>query len=273
MQRNGRFSLSAVQGRLAQWRRSHSSLIMQATAAPLRRDMVTVLTFVRDNKIIGTSVAGNMPLKVVGEVAPLLSTPPKLETRIGDRTYQCRSEQEVWPLYILHILAEVGRLMQTGRSRRWKLTTQGRQFLDTEPDIQLAFTVAVWWLHVNWLVAYPFEGMGEELPRGFSASALMQLHSLPAGVDIAFDEFAHQLIDSTGLIWRAPDSSVGDIMLRSSIERMIIDVLATCGALICTYTTETSSGIRENALTTIHLTPLGRALVEAVTLLCDLDFA
>ena len=235
--------------------------------------MVTLLTFVRDNKIIGTSSTGNMPLKAVREVAPLLSKPPQLEIEIGERKYQRRSEQDVWPLYFLHILVEVGRLIQTGCSRRWKLTTEGEQFLEMEPDIQLAFTLVVWWHRVNWLVAYPFEGMGEDLPYGFSITALEQLRSLPTGMEISFSDYADELIESTDLVWGAPGSPIADDMLRGSIERMIIEVLAKCGGLERKYKTRTSLGIATKVLTTIQLTPLGRALVEAVALFCDWDFA
>lgn len=213
-----------------------------------------------------------MPLKAVREVAPLLSKPPKLEIEVGERTYQHRSEQEIWPLYFLHILAEVGRLIQTGRFRRWKLTAEGEHFLGTDPDIQLAFTLAVWWHRVNWLVAYPFAGMGDDLPYGFTATALAHLHSLPAEVDTSFSDFADLLIESTGLVWRAPESTIGDDLLRGSIERMIIDVLLECGALKCRYKTKTSLGFETKVLTTIQLTPLGRALLEAVAQCDDWDF-
>ena len=243
VRRSRQSTLDVVRGRLAEWRESYALFLVQASTAPLCRDMATLLSFVMDNKIIGTSGRGNMPLKAVRAVAPLLSKPPNLEMVIGERTFQRRSEQEVWPLYLLHILAEVGRLIQTGRSRRWKLTAQGEQFLLMEPDIQLAYTLAVWWHRVNWLVSYPFEGMGENLPYGFSIAALSQLRAIPTGIDISFTEYANELIEVTGLVWGAPESSIADDMLRGSVERMIIDVLASCEAMECTYKTRTTLGV------------------------------
>jgi len=234
--------------------------------------MVTFLSFVRDNKIIGTSGTGNMPLKAVRAVAPLLSKPPRLEIAIGEHIYPRRSEQDVWSLYFLHILAEVGRLIDTGRSRRWKLTAQGEQFLAVEPDLQLTFTLAVWWHRVNWLVSYPYEGMGGDLPYGFSNTALAQLRAIPTGIDISFAEYANDLIEVTDLVWGAPESPIADDMLRGSVERMIVDVLAMCGALERFYKTRRSLGVRLRVLTTIRLTPLGRALVEAMALFHEWDF-
>jgi hypothetical protein len=233
--------------------------------------MVTFLTFVRNNPIIGTSSTGNMPLKAVRMLAPLLSSPPRLEIKIGGHTYHHRSEQDVWPLYFLHVLAEVGNLILTGRSRRWKLTAQGEQLLGTEPDIQLVFALAVWWHRVNWLLAYPFEGMGEDLPYGFSDVALAQLRCLPTGVEKSFNEFADHLIHTTDLTWEAPESPISADLLRGSIERMIVDVLARCDAMICTYKTKISFDIETKVLTTITLTLMGRALLEAVALVGDQD--
>src|SRR5689334_17841986 len=78
----------------------------QAEKLSIRRNMITLLAYVRDNKVIGTQSTGNMPLKAVREVTACFVDPPQLDTTIGERTYRLRSETEVWSLYYLHILAE-----------------------------------------------------------------------------------------------------------------------------------------------------------------------
>ena len=272
--RRGRLStLEVVQSRLAEWRETHAEAIAHADTTRLCRDMVTFLTYVRDNRFIGTSTTGNMPLKSVAEVAALLSEPPKLEIEIGDRVYHPRSEQDVWPLYFLHVLAEVGGLIRTGPSQRWKVSTRGTEFLGMESSLQLAFTLTVWWHRVNWLLAFPLSGMGEALPYGFSITALEQLRHLPKGVDISFIEYADELIDATGLVWGAPERPFANEMLRGSIERMIVDVLVKCGALQCSYKTKTSLGVPLKELTRIQLSPLGSAFLEAVALVHERDLA
>ena len=266
MQRTRQSSLTVFHDRLADWRKGHASVLTQAATAPLCRDMVTILTFVRDTKIIGTAGTGNMPLKAVTDLSLRFSKPLKLQLEIGNRTYLPRSEYDVWPIFFLHVVAEVGGIIRTGRSRLWKITSQGRQFLETDPASQLAYSLAVYWHRVNWLLAFPIMGMGEELPYGFSMSALDQLRAIPLGVDISFMECADALIEGTGLVWTAPESTIATKMLRVSIERMIVEVLVKCGALECTYRKESSQGITLNRTTKIQLTPLGRALLEAVTL-------
>ena len=72
------------------------SMIDKAGALPLRRDFVTLLTYVRESKVVGTQSTGNMPLKSVREVTARFVTPPVLDTEMGDRIYRLRSEADVW---------------------------------------------------------------------------------------------------------------------------------------------------------------------------------
>jgi len=104
-----------------------------------------------------------MPLKAIREVTACFVDPPVLETTIGSRTNKIRSEDDVWELRFLHILAEVGGLLTTGQARRWRLAPAGHTFLDTPSLFQVSFLLSVWWHRVNWLVPYPFTGMGEAL--------------------------------------------------------------------------------------------------------------
>jgi len=67
----GRFDEMAAVARqfMAQMQpRDRDEVDRQAEALPLRRDMVTLLAYVRDNRVIGTQSTGNLPLKAVREV-------------------------------------------------------------------------------------------------------------------------------------------------------------------------------------------------------------
>jgi len=66
-------------------------MVRQAQDLPLRRDMLTLLTYVRDNKVVGTQSTGNMPLKAVREVTARFANPPQLDTTIGDHIYRLRA--------------------------------------------------------------------------------------------------------------------------------------------------------------------------------------
>ena len=240
-------------------------MVRQAEVLPLHRDMVTLLTFVRDNKVIGTRSTGNMPLKAVHEVTARFVNPPQLETTIGDHTYRLRSEANLWPLYFLHILAEIGDLLAIAPARRWRLTSNGEEFLDADPLLQVASLLMIWWYKVNWLVIYPFTGMGEALPPSFELTTLARLRSLPIGAPIFFEEFADGLIEQTGLTWTVPGDFT-TMLLRGSSERMIIDLLADFGAVECKYKGDPLEHGVIRRLVNFEITPFGEALLDSIVM-------
>ena len=239
-------------------------LLRHAQDLPLRQDMVTLLTYVRDNKVVGTQSTGNMPLKAVRDVTARFVNPPQLDTTIGKRTYRLRSEEDVWPLHFLHILAEVGGLLAIAPARRWRLTPAGKHLLDTDPFFQLTSLLAIWWYQVNWLVAYPYQGMGEALPPTFTQATLARLRALPVKTRVPFEEFADGLIKQTGLTWSKPDSEFAVMALRSSIERMVIGILASFGALEREHREEPLGKGTISKLVAFEITPFGKALLDAV---------
>jgi hypothetical protein len=205
-----------------------------------------------------------MPLKAIREIIARFVNPPSLETTIGNHTYRLRSEDELWPLYFLHILADVGGLLKTSPARRWQLTAQGRCFLDARPMVQVPVLLAVWWYRVNWLVAYPVVGLGDRLPYSFSQDALAALQTLPVGKDISFEGFADGLICETGLTWTAPDSRFSRLSLHGAIQRMVIDPLVDFGALECRYQEEPLGKGTLSRLVAFRITPWGIALLETM---------
>ena len=85
-----------------------------ADSLPLRRDMLTLLTYLRDQRVTGTQSTGNLPLKAVHAICAQFVHPPKLEDTIGDYVYRVRTETEVWPLHFVHVLASMAGLVAGG---------------------------------------------------------------------------------------------------------------------------------------------------------------
>jgi hypothetical protein len=240
-------------------------LLDRAQAQPLRRDMVTLLTYVRDHKVVGTQSTGNMPLKMIREVTAQFVEPPVLDTTIGEHSYRLRTEYDVWPLYFLHILAEVGGLLEIAPARRWRFTPDTPRFLEMDALLQLSYLLYAWWFQVNWLVAFPFEGMGEELPSSFTRATLARLRSFAMGTRVEFNRFADGLIAITGLTWSAPDSSGARMSLRASVERMVVRVLEDFGVVHSTYRPSPLHSSLQD-LDAFKVTPLGKALLDSVAL-------
>ena len=266
MPRQSSITVRSLERPLLLWSAHYGDAAMMrlAEALALRRDMVTLLEFVRDNRVIGTQSTGNMPLKAVREVTARFVNPPKLESTIGDHVYPFRSEEEIESLYFLHVLAEVGGWLKIARARRWQLTARGKEFLNAAPKLQVSWMLAVWWYRVNWLVAYPFEGMGDDLPPGFNLSVLASLQTLPLGTWNSFDKFADHVIGATGLTWTAQESSFATMLLRGSIRRMVVDILASFDALNRRYRKKPLGRGTISELEAFKITPFGKALLEAL---------
>lgn len=50
-------------------------------ALPLRKDVFTLLSYLRDNKVVGTTSTGNFPRKDVKEFAGLMTKNPEIDLR------------------------------------------------------------------------------------------------------------------------------------------------------------------------------------------------
>lgn len=251
--------------RLDKWMRQiGSDEIAQTEGLPLRRDMVTLLTYIRDNRITGTQSTGNLPLKAVREVTARFVHPPILDRTIGDHVFKLRSEDDVWSLSFLHTLAYFGGLLNGGPARRWRLTPLGEKFLIAPSPVQLWLLLSTWWEQVDWLIAFPFTGMGESLPPRFTQVTLDHLRALPINTAVTFEPFADKLIQETGLKWSAPDLSSAQSSLRWSIRRMVISILVDFGVVEPEHQDKPLGKGTTKELVAFQITSFGKGLLEAL---------
>jgi len=231
---------------------------------PLRRDVITMLIYLRDHKVTGTQSTGNLPLKAVYEICARFVNPPKLEDAIGEHVYPVRSESEVWPLLFRHVLASVGGLIRGGLGRRWKLTSLGERFLAAPAPLQLWLLLATWWTQTNWVIAAPYGFEDGYMPSGFSRLALKHLLELPPGEPASYERFADRLIEDSRMVWPTENQDNARRILRSIIERTVINPLADFGILKTEYEPHKTLGAEFRELSTFQITPFGRGLLEAI---------
>jgi hypothetical protein len=231
---------------------------------PLRRDIITLLTYLRDNKVTGTQSTGNLPLKAVHEICARFLNPPKLEDVIVEHVYQVRSETEVWPLYFRHVLASVGGLVTGGLGRRCKLTPLGERFLAAPAPLQVWLLFATWWTLTNWVIASPFGYDDGYLPAGFSRLTLTHLLDLLVDALVSFEPFADRLIEAAKLIWPTENQEMAHSILRTVIERVVVDPLGDFGILTPEYEPHKTLGAGYRELSTFRITPFGKGLLEAI---------
>ena len=132
-----------------------------------------------------------------------------------------------------------------------------------EALLQCAFALAIWWHRANWLIVYPYEGIGDDLPHGFAEKTLASLLGLTPGKSLRFIEYADKLIQWTGLTWNAQESTPAGSLLQTSIEAMILRVVEGFGGAVLTYEKKGPEPFPHEELTEFSITPLGRALLEA----------
>lgn len=235
-----------------------------AESLAVRRDMVTFLNYLKENRVTGTQSTGNLPLKAVREICARFVNPPKLEGSIGDYHYQVRSEGDVWPLFYIHQLALTGGLVDGGRSRIWKLTPTGEAFLNFIAPTQIAFMLSVWWHLEDWRIAFPVSGLSQGLPGNFSKISLARLLELTTGKSTPFEIFADRLIKETHMTWPSIDQTFAQDTMRSVIERIVILPLVGFGIMESEYGMEDIGGHEFTKLSRIRLNSFGKGLLETL---------
>ena len=229
-------------------------------ALPLRRDALTLLNYLRANLVTGTQSTGNLPLKAIRAICGQFVDPPQLETRIGEYVSRMRSEDDVWPLYFVHILASVGGLIAGGPGRRWQVTSLGEKFLEAPAEIQVWLLFITWWTQVNWGIAWSY-APDEFPPAHIRKIILERLLSLPQERSLPFERFADQVLDASHLTWHHGDGSNERSILHGLIESTVAKPLDQFGILDLEYGTHPAWGARFRELHALTLTALGKSLL------------
>ena len=192
---------------------------------PLRRNTVSLLSYLRDHKVKGTSAYGNLPLQAVRETADLFIDPPVLERSIGDYTWRFKSERQVWPIYFLHTLLEAGGLLTGGRGRLFHLTEKGQRFLQQDAPLQAHFLLETWWFHTNWFSIFEDREVGRPTPADFATETLYALLRLPIDHPRNFFEFADHLCQKGGLRNDILDPVKAQEALRRWVKNHVMEFL------------------------------------------------
>ncbi len=235
-----------------------------AQRLPLRQDVITFLNYLKANKVTGTSSTGNLPRKAIEGVTPLFVNPPPLGTKIHDMFFGYRTEDDIWPLYFIHVLAHATGLISGGQGRRWKLTPSGENFLTIPAINQVWNLFYTWWHRVNWMIAYPYNFLVDDLPGDFTQAAIFFLSNLPVDQPQIFEPFADQLIKAMG--WMYLDSDSDEILndFREVIQFILINPLEDFGILSTTREKVNDHFPGKKVLRKFTLAGFGYAMLEAV---------
>jgi hypothetical protein len=235
---------------------------------PLRLDVCTFISYIRDNKVTGTSSTGNMPLKAVTDVSSVFVNPPSLETRIGKSIFRFRSEEEVWPVFFVHKLAHGAELVEGGSGRRWRLTKRGEEFLSKSAVAQVFILLHAWWYRVNWLIAVRVDIFGGFLSHVVPRTILKLLRELRIDQPVRFETFVDRMIDGVGWTWDRQEPDDTRRLINKAVENMLVNPLEQLAVLSTQRMTEqVKEGISHFERTTLlsfALTDFGRTLIEGL---------
>jgi len=233
-----------------------------AIKAPLRLDMVTLLTYVRNNNVIGTKALGNFPRKVVRAIATQFVNPPVLDHEIGDKIFHFQSEENVRPVYFLHVLADLNWLLTGGPGMPWQLSENGKDFLEDVPIKQDWFLFQSWWKKVNWLFFHTFTPYDEPTLYEYKHVMLDMLLSLPVEQPIEHEAFSKHLLSVIGP--PGPPYSLDDALrvFCQTLDWMLIHYLEGFGVVRCKYIDDTIMGYKFKSLENFSVTLFGKTLLS-----------
>jgi hypothetical protein len=174
------------------WTESLSKELRAAAVdLPLRRDMVTLLSYLAENKVKGTKARGNFPRKHIRAITANFVDPPRLDTEIGNTVWKLQSEDEVQELLRYHLLACIAGLIFGGENLPWEVLPQGEVFLSLPPVSQVWYLARIWFRGYNWVFEY-------DVPNNwslfnFKATTVKCLSSYPIEQDIPIDHVIRDL--------------------------------------------------------------------------------
>jgi len=235
---------------------------------PLRRDVCALISYIRDNKVTGTSSTGNLPLKTVTDVSSAFVNPPLLETRIGNVVYRFRSEEEVWPVFFVHKLAHGAELVEGGSGRRWRLTQWGEEFFSKSAVAQVFILLHAWWYRVNWLIAVPFDIFGGSLSHFVPSTIQKLLRELRIDQTVRYETFVDRLIDEVGWTWDRQEPDDTRSLINRAVENILVDPLEQLAVLstqrMTEHVKEGISHFERTTLVSFAPTDFGHTLIEGL---------
>ena len=221
---------------------------------PLRCDLVTLVTYLSKNNVVGTKARGNFPRKDIRAIAAGFVNPPRLDVVTGEKVWKLQSEDEVPDLLLYHYLACLAGLIRGGENLPWAVLPQGEEFISLPPEGQVWFLARVWFRDFNWL--YEYEEHDIFTSPMLKAQMIELLTSYPVKKYIPIDQVAHDMAAMQCLT--LTDEDLMD--LKYFLQRVAIRPLGTFGIIQLRY-----SGQKEDffsIITGIEVPDLGRQILE-----------
>lgn len=238
------------------------SMNFAAHAINLRRDMVVMLNYLSQNKVRGTQSTGNLPLKQAQEISAQFVHPPAWKISFGDYVSHVRSSADIWEIYFLLVLAEVGELVSGGTGRRIRVLDGGNVFLAAPPALQIWYMLAVWWTRVNWMIGYPYEISINQIDFEFVSYVGVKLFELPIDQEIPVEAFADRLVEGDQFSRNREFQEQSLDVRRRLVRLCVIQPLIDLGILLPKYRSDRNCSLGFKELEAFKISSFGKHFLE-----------
>ena len=238
-----------------QWTESLAKELKDAAEAmPLRRDMVTLLNYLAENKVKGTKARGNFPRKHIRAITADFVNPPCLDTVIGDSVWKLQSEDEVQELLRYHLLACIAGLIFGGENLQWELLPQGEVFLSLPFEGQVWYLAHIWFRKFDWF--YEYEDKSDFETHKLKAQIITLFTSYPIGKDIPISQVTRDFAAIRGFSYTKADLN----HLKYFLQQSVIQPLGTFGIIELNESNQESFFLSE--ITAIRVSDLGHEILK-----------
>ena len=161
---------------------------------PFRRDVVTLLTYLQNNKVKGTKALGNFPRKHIRNLTAGFIDPPVLDIQIDEQIWKLQSEDDVPELVFMHVFLNSAGLIIGAENVDWFVSNLGESFLILEPKNQIWFMASYWIFLFNWNFCYLYSDESLSVNYYLFQNRLMRLVlDYPLNIPIKIDQLIQDL--------------------------------------------------------------------------------
>jgi hypothetical protein len=202
--------------------------IEAATGNTLRIDMLALLNYIGDRELKLTQ-AGNLTLKDVRAINELLVKPEKLDYELYGVMKKLRTEEEVYRIWFLRTLSQMGSLTKIRRNKI-SLTKTAKEFLKKDPYDQLLQLFTVWLTKDHWgRELYWPEVVEPIMNKAYQVA--YYLSKMPVGMTVEYDIFEQGLLSSLRLGFATDDIEHAKLFSYIAIAQAILEPLELFGVV------------------------------------------
>ena len=168
---------------------------------PLRKDIIVIMNYLMNNKVVGTKATGNFPLKAVAGICAQFDTPISMDPLDGDVQYPVRSEDDIFRLELLHFFANVAGLIVGDNGIKWEVTVLGKAFLEVTPTHQMMELFYEWFNNFVWTFLFPLQFSSSDEYTQFIITTIFNLLYLPIDKFVPFNKFVDQVYEANEAVF------------------------------------------------------------------------